>query len=161
MERWPLDVDALEKGDVIGPEKIEKISGKSRNDPKAYRLEQLKLVQWIEKESASFGCPLIPKTEGDAIRILHDGEAIEYAERELMRHRRGQGKQVRRLSGSIDESKLSSKEQAHKDRLQCLWAARLTAMRKVRLPEPEDPKGIEGPQGDGPSSSRHGVARPG
>jgi len=75
---YPLDFNALQKGDVIPPEQIEKIYNVNREDVKAYQLKKLVLASQIERELGDRGRSVTVRGDGDSLRILTDPEAAEY-----------------------------------------------------------------------------------
>lgn len=77
--RYPLDVNALGKGDYISLEDCEKILGKKREaDPDKYRLALLGLKDLIVRELTRSGRVLTVNIHHDGIRICTDSEAAEY-----------------------------------------------------------------------------------
>lgn len=76
--RWPIDFDALEQGDVIAPEKIERIKEVSRESPKAYQLALLAIRDQVLKELWKRGKTWTVCIKGDALVILSDQEAADY-----------------------------------------------------------------------------------
>lgn len=71
---WPLDFDALQKGDVISQERIEAIYRVKFSDADTYRLAVMKLVERIEAERSD----LYPRTSKNTIVIMTDAEAEAY-----------------------------------------------------------------------------------
>lgn len=71
---YPLDFDALSKGDVIPAEKIEMITSEKRGTNE-YRFKALRLSGRIQDEMRDRGTPVTISFKGDDIVILTDQEA--------------------------------------------------------------------------------------
>jgi hypothetical protein len=91
-ERWPIDYETIEKGDVIPVGRIEELIG-AKQFTSAYDLGLLQLTTRIEDELHERGKPWTLRTEKGAIRVLTDAEASAYnhsrqvAARKAMRRR--------------------------------------------------------------------------
>lgn len=87
---FPLDFEALKKGDVIPEERIEKIYNVSRRrDPERYRLSMLRLKGDIEQARGDLVC----RSKKYAIHVLLDQEAeghtwdrFNHGAREMLRN---------------------------------------------------------------------------
>ncbi len=75
MERFPLDFDALEKGQTIHTQEIEAIYGIPKDD-RQFRFKLMALRTQIEHERSD----LLVRETRDALRIMTDREADEYLE---------------------------------------------------------------------------------
>lgn len=104
-KKYPVDVSNLNKGDYIEPEMISKTFEIEMDDPH-FRLYQLKLSSYIEIESARQGRALLPKQEGNGIRILTDEEASRYRPIVADNHARALRRELSRMM-RIDISNLS------------------------------------------------------
>lgn len=93
ITRYPLDFDALKKGDYIPPERIEEIFQiKLEDDIKAFHLKLLGLKEQIEDRLWARGETATIKIEKDGVRILLDSEAADYNEESFNQALRKAGK---------------------------------------------------------------------
>lgn len=147
-ERFPLDFDALQKGDIVPAETIEAAYGVTRDD-RAYPLSVLRLKKEIEVQLEALGRPVTTKGEGDCIRVLTDEEALVYNARSFESDVRGLYRAQRRMM-QIDAAQLSeSSRESHTHALQ-VQAMQCLALRKVRKQIQLEPHKNETPQiGDG------------
>jgi hypothetical protein len=79
-EAYPVDFEALKKGDTIPAEKIEEIFNTRRTDAD-YSLYQMKLRSRIIGERRKMGRPVSVRCDGPALVILTDSEASQYQAR--------------------------------------------------------------------------------
>ncbi len=77
--RYPLDFDALKKGDVIPAEQLESITSEKRGT-EDYRFKVLKLCERIKAELAERNYPVTLTQRGQGIHILTDEEASPHNE---------------------------------------------------------------------------------
>jgi hypothetical protein len=90
--KYPIDLDALKKGDYISPEEISQIYSVPLRSSK-FNLYALRLSCFIKEKSAQAGFQLLTKIENGGVRILTDKESIRYKDnlsnntvRRLFRH---------------------------------------------------------------------------
>jgi hypothetical protein len=90
--KYPIDLDALKKGDYISPEEISKIYSVPLTSSK-FNLYALKLKCFIKEKSSQAEFQFLTKIEGGGVRILTDKESIRYTDnlsdntvRRLFRH---------------------------------------------------------------------------
>lgn len=82
-ELFPLDFDALKKGEVITQERIETIYRvRELEDPEKFRLAQMKLVEQIEEHRFD----LYPRMKKNTVIIMQDAEAEEYNCERMKKH---------------------------------------------------------------------------
>lgn len=97
---YPMDFDALQKGDYITPEVIENITGEDRYT-QAYSMAILRFGQTVVERLADRTPPLyvVVKQEKSGLRILDDESASSYtfgeAERALKMMKRNYGRMTR------------------------------------------------------------------
>jgi len=108
---WPVDIEALQKGDRIGSEVIEEWSGVPRSS-RDYPMQVLKLRNHIEKRLPE-DWTLV--SECDGIRILPDDEASPYLAKSQKQRMRGLYRDHRRL-GAVDQTQVQDKN-SHDRRL--------------------------------------------
>jgi hypothetical protein len=101
VEKFPFDFDALQKGDYINPDYLEKITG-HKVDSQEYSFAVMQLVSQIESR-----LEVVCKTNSGGISILTDEEAVFYVRKQNLAANRKKRKQLRRLQTSIDCSNLS------------------------------------------------------
>lgn len=77
FEKWPIDWDSLNKGDVIPVERLEQITETPRTS-ELYALKVLRFRHWLESEMKSRFRPVVTCSDHGALRILTDAEAVEY-----------------------------------------------------------------------------------
>jgi hypothetical protein len=77
-ERYPLDFDALNKGDIIPVEKIERIT-ESRFGSMDYQLRAMQLRELIRRKLEARGLIVAIRFDHGHLRILDDAEASVYA----------------------------------------------------------------------------------
>jgi len=77
VQNYPLDFDALAKGDVISVEQLTKILGLKPDHPH-FMLKVLSLKERIENELMDRGNPVTARIHHNAIHICTDLEASEY-----------------------------------------------------------------------------------
>ena len=115
-ERYPLDFDALNKGDVLTPESLARITSTEVGTP-AYQFAILGLRCEIERELEAAGRPVTVKQDGDGLRILTDEEATDYNHAQLQAGLRKVARSHRR-NLLVDRTQLSiEKQKAHDRRL--------------------------------------------
>jgi hypothetical protein len=77
VKQYPLDFDALQKGDVISVEQIENIFGIKRTD-RNFWAKTLNLRDRIAKEMIDRNRPVTVRTSQGALHICQDREATVY-----------------------------------------------------------------------------------
>jgi hypothetical protein len=138
---FPLDFEALKKGDVIEQSRIESIyQVKFGTDPTRYRLMQMKLVEIIERERPD----LYPRTDRATVRIMEDKEAEAYNCGRHEAHVRGLARDARRR-GRINRSEFSDADRRAAESRDLGFAA-LAAMAKRELVKAEREALMLGPK---------------
>lgn len=74
---FPLDFDALKKGDVISLGQLQEIT-QEKYGSDAYRFKLMKLSERIQDELDDRGLPVTVASEGGELKILTDPEASNY-----------------------------------------------------------------------------------
>jgi hypothetical protein len=129
-ERYPLDYDALAKGQTIDADRIEEIVGVSRTLA-AYSGKQVQLAATIEEELADRGKPVTVQCIGAEIRILTDSEALAATENRFRKYLRQLGKAHHNLS-EVDTRNLTEDERRRHDRQLVVQAAVLVGAREAK-----------------------------
>lgn len=114
LSKYPIDVDALVKGDEISVERVEVIVGVRYTD-RRYALAACQLASWIEGEKLDRGEYVTVATVKGAIRVLTDAEAADYLTRRFAAHEAGLRTSARRKAG-VDRSALTEDGRAKHDR---------------------------------------------
>ena len=96
---FPVDIDALTKGQVLLVEEIENILGCSRSAQPQFALKALGLRNKIAKMLRDRGKPATVVLAKGTIRVLTDAEAVEYNPRQ---YRHGARKMARAHKRSMD-----------------------------------------------------------
>lgn len=134
---YPMDFDAITKGDYIQPDEVERITHMDRNT-RDYGLGVMKLQERIERECADRGYPVVTKQEKGGISILTDEEAVAYCERAFILKmggmRTAHGKMLQ-----IDRKELSEESAKQLDRnthvngwtLKAMWAGRRESFKSL------------------------------
>jgi len=140
-EKFPLDFDALDYGDVIETEVIENAFNIKRND-RSFGIALMNMGTVIQKEMAARGKPCVTRTRNDKVIILKHGEAVDYTNRKF---KAGIKKSIvaHAQSMRIDVSKLidSEKERLHENqRYQTHILAGIENGRKLSALEVEQKK---------------------
>lgn len=137
---YPIDFDALRKGDVVSPEVISAVYGVERSS-RGFQVCALNLKDRIERALGERGYPVTVKTEMDAIRILTDAEAVQYNAASFERGVSAMARSHRRLA-AVDHAQLDARESEKRDRLLLNQATQLLALRRSRraLPAPNPQK---------------------
>lgn len=126
-ELFPIDFNALQKGDVISQVRIETIYRvKAADDPNRYRTMMLRLVDEIEKERHD----LYPRTRGNTVVIQTDEEARDHNANEQRRMVRSLGRNWRRRV-RIDRKNFTDAEKRTEEARDMGYAAVALAARKA------------------------------
>lgn len=81
VSRFPINVDALKKGDVLNQTEIESITRCRRAENETrYALKLLGLREYIMDVSLEENRPLICRIKNNSIEILTDEQAVEYTD---------------------------------------------------------------------------------
>lgn len=154
--QYPIDFDALEKGQYIEPELISERLCVPLSDQKQYQFKLLRLKAQIESERPD----LVTKGEGLGIRVLTDEEASPYLNTRLESHLRGIARTNLRRS-RIDKNNLNEAQRKTCESEDRIAAATLIAMRQAHrkqlrleaergyaraLPACAEPEEEEGPE---------------
>lgn len=113
-EVHPIDVEGLQKGEVIPAERIAMITGKRRGTQQ-YQFALLNLREWIHKTSEELGCSLLLRLDGENLRVMTDAEAVHRVDAHGRAGLRMLGRAVHRFS-LVDVRNLKANEQALLDR---------------------------------------------
>jgi hypothetical protein len=112
--KWPVDFDKLNKGDIVSREVIERWGGVSANS-RLFGLKLLSLKEVIERELINRGKDWTLKICDDNIVILLDAEASKYNYQMTTRRIKGVMKDHYRQLG-VDTNLLSNDEKKIHDR---------------------------------------------
>jgi hypothetical protein len=137
-EKYPLDFDALKKGDSISPHKLMEIVRANVGTPK-YQFRVMNLERRIRREMACRGRPVNVAIVDGHLRILTDEESVPY-----MIRRWGVGERIMRRTleneAIIDTGNLTEEtRQRHERNIQVhgfKLAAIRAAARKLKKPSP-------------------------
>lgn len=133
-ERWPVDFDALKRGDVIPSERVERVYGVSRED-RAYSLAAMRLAKLV---STFFrrerGENVVVVCVRDDIRILTHAEQARHVRRQERIRRRSYLRNIE-AGAAVDTDALSDEErQAHEE-----WLLRASWRKQQILKPPPAP----------------------
>lgn len=132
--RWPLDFEALSRGDVVQPETIEQAYGVSRADGK-FRWLSMALAGDIEAYfRESRGDELLVKHDGDRLRLLTHPEQAREAQRRAALMVRGYGRALLKASG-VDRTQLVDEERDKHDQFVRVTGWRVQQLRRQPPPE--------------------------
>lgn len=146
LEKWPIDIGNLSKGDSISPEEIEKIAG-SPQGTSGFAFAKLRLKNMIEAERFQSGAPLVVKHEANGLRVLTDQEAAEYTDKKVHDSLRQAAQNYFRQTAMVDAECLTAQERSKHERatlvnsrlLQALQVERVKIRREVRPELSEGP----------------------
>lgn len=130
ITRFPIDYDALKKGDVITRDRLEQITGRKAGS-KDYQLRLLSLQSQIEREMAHRGQPWTIKITKDEIRILTDPEASTYNHALQVQARCAMEKRYQ-LNSSVDVAQLTDDQRSQHERMMEIDGKYLLAITSVR-----------------------------
>lgn len=105
-QKYPLDFDALQKGDVITPEQITEIFGIEPSDRSNYQWSLRSLARTIERQMQRRGRPVTVDIRGYSIHVLTDKEAIRANEDEYQAGWRRMKRRYKKML-EVDVSNLS------------------------------------------------------
>lgn len=128
-EKWPLDFDAINKGDIITEAQCR--AALNPRDDKDFQLKLLTLKEEIERRHAELGTILTIKVTRNSLHILTDAEASEYNENRQQHALRHFVKSHRRLIG-VEIGNLSSEQAGEHDRRIAHSANYMTAIKETR-----------------------------
>jgi len=115
--RYPVDYEALNKGDVLSQEQLEKITDERAGTPH-FQLKVLALRAKIETAKEDMGEPVVLASHGNTLCVLTDREASERLNRHRKRAVRWLHRTVKRFVG-VDVSDFSEDEvYAHNRRVE-------------------------------------------
>lgn len=151
VQKYPLDFDAIKKGDVISVVQQEDIF-KVKEGHNEFVFQSLGLKQQIEKELALRGLPVTVRHDHGALLICTDPDASEYNDKMRARMLRRCGRAHRR-NLAVDRSKLDAPALEQHDRKNGVYGAMLAAAMKVRrrmvlAPAERSTPGLPGPEGN-------------
>ena len=128
---FPLDYDALKKGDEISTEQIEEFGRCNREDEKHFRLAALVLKDRITKNCRERGKLFTVVILKGRIRILTDEEAAIYNPRQFRHGFRRQLRALRRLT-EVNPEGLSQQQQKDHERNLLVCGKMVQAARSAR-----------------------------
>jgi len=132
-QRWPVDFDAVKKGDSWSPAQLEGIIGKPRGTD-AYRMGVLKFCQRVADELADRDRPATVAEVKGHVRVLTDPEASEHNARSFSAGFRRAKRSFRRTQ-QIDAANLDAAQQErHTNRLAVFGGMLQAAAAARRLP---------------------------
>jgi len=133
-ERWPIDVETLQKGDVISIERLEVIIGRPRGAP-GFGLEVLKIREMIARQLEVIGRPMTIRQLHGQLVLCDDETASVYNPREVEAGWRKSARAHRR-NLAVDVSQLDQERRAQHDRTLVTHSRIFQAMRSARV-DPE------------------------
>lgn len=129
--RYPLDFDAIRKGDVLTADVLEEIFGVARSR-RAYSSRQVGLAKRIERELALRGRPATVRCVGPEVRVLLDGEASSRNGRLFVQYRRRMSRRHVKMV-EVDVANLTPEERDRHGRALVVQAAQLCGLRERRV----------------------------
>lgn len=115
-KKFPIDFDAINKGDEISTEQIEAIYGVRRDSAK-FAIKKMTLANKIEEQMDARGQVVTVRCCVRGIRILTDSEASEHNSHETKRAIKKMGRCLTRISG-VDPTEFKDDEKrAHDHRI--------------------------------------------
>jgi hypothetical protein len=106
---YPIDVETLQKGQMITPQQVEHITGEIRGT-NAYALKAMALAKDIERDRAMMGLPVVARARKLGIYIFPDAEASDYLHSEQKRARAKMGRDLRQQKTAVDRSALNEEQ---------------------------------------------------
>lgn len=106
LDKYPIDVGALKKGDVLSIEQLQEITGKKPADTTAFAFAMLSLRDFIQDNT-----DFTVKMGTDGLHILTDSEAARYNHRRAMGHIGGIHRRYERNT-LVDVRNLSTEERS-------------------------------------------------
>jgi len=138
VEHFPLDFDAIQKGDVIPTEKVEEYSGINRSSER-FAIALLNFSERVYDECRHRGKHFSIVVRKKQIRVLTDPEAAEHEARMVKRHLKGSRRNYRKLC-KVDVSNLDESHRTTFEhdvlRLGKVIAAQRSAYKKHLTAEP-------------------------
>lgn len=128
---YPIDFDALQKGDEITTQQIEEFGRCTHEQEKQFRFAAMSLKDRIVKECRDRGKLFTVIITKMRIRILTDEEAALYNPRQFKQGFRRQVRSLRRLT-EVNTSSLSEQQQKDHERNLLVFGKMLQAARSAR-----------------------------
>jgi hypothetical protein len=129
--RYPMDFEALQKGDVISSATIERITTVNPRDYRAWQIAVLNLQSIVTRELRKLDRDWVVCQKGNDLRILTDLEAKAY-------NARAQRAAIRKFAVShrknmaVDTSDFTAEERAEHHRQLAIGSRQLVAVRQAR-----------------------------
>lgn len=127
---FPLDFDALKKGDVISEDRLEAITSEKR-ETKEYQFKAMSLADRIEREMAERGLSVYAVVRREKIRILTDDEAKEHTQRLGLQAVRKLFRAVRK-GGAVDTTGFTIEQKQEHERQIIMLGRYAAAIKQVR-----------------------------
>lgn len=124
-EVWPVDIDALSKGDSIGSEILAEFFGVEYGS-QVYQLRLAGFVQKLEVALWAKGKQYVLRCSQGSVSILTDTEAAEYTQARFGAHYRGLRRSHRRAA-VVDRSRLADDARNRHDRALVVQGGMLAA----------------------------------
>lgn len=144
VKYFPLDVDALRKGQTIEVKQVEEITGCSRSDYRVYPLKLLWLSGKIQRELRKRGRVLTLRTRDGALIVCDDADASLYNCKQgrsgIRRFRRAHFRNL-----AVDVAKLDEIQRKQHERTLLTQGRMLAAIVSSRVAMLPDPKKREIP----------------
>lgn len=131
IQYFPLDFDALQKGDSISPEHLEKLTEKTRGTD-AYNLAVLALRERIIRECKDREKHFTVAVVKGHLRILTDEEAAVYNMRTFRAAFRRQHRSLRMMANTVNTAALSDTQKKEHERNLIVCGKMLQAARSAR-----------------------------
>ena len=130
IQYFPLDFDALQKGDNITPDRLEKLTERKRGTD-GYNLAVLALRERIVRECRDRGKHFTVAVVKGTLRILTYEEAAVYNVRTFRAGFRRSGKSLRRLA-KVNTAALTDPQKKDHERNMIVFGKMLQAARSAR-----------------------------
>jgi len=128
--RWPIDFDAIQKGDTFTPARLEEIIGATRN-ANHYRFSVLSLRDRIMRELELRNRPATVAIIKGCLCVLTDEQASVYTQRQCCIKIRGHFRNLRRMRNVCIENLSAEQRKAH-ERSLCVEGMVAASIRKTK-----------------------------
>lgn len=128
-ERYPLDIDAIEKGSTVTVEEMERIFQIPRTDAR-FSLRTMGLKEFIQRGMLERGQVVTVAIRRGALCVLRDEEASIYNDREARNKRLGMLRDLARLQG-VDVSNIPEERRPMHERRVAVLGRYVEALRET------------------------------
>jgi hypothetical protein len=130
VRRFPIDFDAVQKGDSWAPDVLEELTS-TRRGTVSYQFACLELRARIMRECLDRGKPVTVAMVKGSLRVLTDEEAALYNVKTFKSGLRRSVRSVKRLA-RVNPANLNEAQRAEHERNLTLCSLMMTAARKAR-----------------------------